>query len=56
MAVSPMMTNKIRGTPNGLSLIWMAGEHLEGSQRLYYLSVDWFNLNIHGLEHLETRV
>jgi len=34
------MTNQTRRTPNGLSLIRMAGEHLEESQRLYYLSVD----------------
>jgi len=56
MAVSPMMTNDPRRTPNGLSLISMAGEHLEESQRLYYLSVDWLYLNMHGLDHLETKV
>jgi len=56
MAISPMMTNHTRRTPNGLSLISMAGEHLEESQRLYYLSVDWLNLNMHGLYHLETKV
>jgi len=43
-----------RRTPNGLSSISMAGEHLEESQRLYYLSMDWLNLNMHGLDHLET--
>jgi len=55
MAVSVMMTNHTRRTPSGLLLIKMAGEHLEESQRLYYLSVDWLNLNMHGLNHLETR-
>jgi len=40
MAVSLMMTNHTRRTPSGLLLIKMAGEHLEESQRLYYLSVD----------------
>jgi len=39
-----------------LLLIRMAGGHLEESQRLYYLSVDWWNLNMHGLDHLETKV
>jgi len=47
MAVSHMLTNHTRRTPNGLSLIRMAGKHLEESQRLYYLSVDWLNLNMH---------
>ena len=56
MAVSLMMTNDTRRTPNGLSLIRMAGKHLEESQRLYYLSVDWLNLNMHGLDHLEAKV
>jgi len=50
-----MMTNRTRRTPNGLSLIRMAGEHLEESQRLYYLSMDWLDLNMHGLDHLETK-
>jgi len=54
MAVSRMMTNHTRRTPNRLSLIRMAGEHLGESQGLYYLSVDWLNLNMHGLDHLET--
>jgi len=31
-------------------------QHLEESQRLYYLSVDWLNLNMHRLDHLETKV
>jgi len=39
-----------------LFLLMMAGEHLEASQRLYYLSVDWLNLNMHGLDYLETKV
>jgi len=56
MAVSPMMTNHTRRTPNSLSLIRMASEHLGESQRLYYLSVDWLNLNMHGLDYLETKV
>jgi len=56
MAVCPMMTNDTRRTPNGLWLIRMVGEHLEESQKLYYLSVDWLNLNMHRLDHLETKV
>jgi len=56
MAVSPMITNPTRTTPNGPSLIRMAGEHFEESQRLYYLSVDWLNLNMHGLDHQETKL
>jgi len=56
MAVSPMMTNQTRRTPNSLSLIIIAGKHLDESKRLYYLSVDWLNLNMHGLDHLETKV
>jgi len=56
MAVSPMMTNHARRTPNGFLLIRMAGEHLEDSPGLYYLRVDWLNLNMHGLDHLETKV
>ena len=56
MAVSPMMTNDTRRTPNGLSLIRMGDEHLDESNRLSYLSVDWLNLNMHGLDHLETKV
>ena len=56
MAVSPMLTNHTRRTLNGHSLIRMAGEHLEESQRLYYLRVDWLNLNMHGLDQLETKV
>jgi len=51
-----MMINHTRRTLNGLLLIRMAGEYLEESQRLYYLSVDWLNLNMHGLDHLETKV
>jgi len=56
MALSPMMTNHTRRTPNGLLLIRMAGEYLKESQRLYYLSVNWLNLNMHGLDHLKTKV
>jgi len=56
MAVSPMMANDARRTPKGLLLIRMAGEHLEESQRLYYLRWDWLNLNMHGLDHLATKV
>jgi len=56
MAVSPMITNHTRRTPNGLSLIRMAGKHLEESQRLHYMSVDWLNLKMHGLDQLETKV
>jgi len=56
MAVSPIMTNHTRRRQNGLSLITMAGEYLEESQRLYYLRVDWLNLNMRGLDHLATKV
>jgi len=56
MAVYVMMKNHTRRTPNGLSLIRIAGEHLEESQTLYYLSVDWLNLNMHGPDQLETKV
>jgi len=53
MTVSAMMMNHTRRTPNSLSLIRMPGEQLEESQRLYYLSVNWLNLNMHDLDHLE---
>jgi len=56
MAVSLLMTNDIRRTPNGLSLIRMAGEHLKESQRLDSLSVNWLGLNMEGLDHLENKV
>jgi len=56
MDVSSIMTNHTRRTPKSRSLIRMAGEHLEESQRLYYQSVDWLNLNMHGLDYRETNV
>jgi len=56
ISVSLMITNHTRRTPNGLSLIRMPDEHLKETQRLYYLSLDWLNLNMHGLDHLETKV
>jgi len=56
MAVSPMTANDTRRKLNGLSLIRIVGEDLEESQRLYYLSVNWLNLNMHGLDHLEPKV
>jgi len=56
MAVSPMMMNHSRRTPNSVSLISMAGEYFDESQWLYYLSVDWVNLNMHGPVPLETKV
>jgi len=55
-AVSPMTKNDTRRTLNGLSLIQMAGKYFQESQRLYYLSVNWLNLNMHSLYHFETKV
>jgi len=54
MAVSPMMTHK-RSIPNCLLLIRMAGEHLDQSQRVYYMDVDCLNLNMHSLDHVEIK-
>jgi len=54
--VTNSMTNHTRWILKGLSLIRMPGEHSEESQKLYYLSVDWLNITMHGLNHLETRV
>jgi len=51
-----MMTNHTGRTPIGLSLIRVAGENLEDFETLYYLSVNWLNLNMHSLDQLKTKV
>ena len=45
-----------RSTPNGRWLIRMAGEHLEETQRVYYVTMNGLNVSMHSLDDRQTKV